>query len=234
MNIVRLIVGLRHLHLVGTLVILCHDSGGQQTFHDIGVEDSTILSIHGVSLSNSDNDLEHHTIYLAIGGNGFAPTLNYDYQWRAGRGRMSSSIGVYFHPFSRDKRYGFNDHAVSSSWSIPIQWNHFFGKRIAFEYGIGVTYSRGFSSHEDLYHEYNDNIYSEAIHLVLKPACFRYHASSSRFFLRAYPLVAYKALELNDDFQAWLDDKYTQPNNGGSAHLSVIILWFGVDLGINF
>jgi hypothetical protein len=194
------------------------------------------LPLH-VVWSQSDSlgrSLARHTLHASLAGNGLYPTLGYDYRWPVGRNFMSVGIGAFYFPIgTRDLEYPVNALTI-----IPLQCSHalHLGGSWAFETGIGLTYSKGASARSTNSLVTPElmglEIYSEAVHLLLKPASIRIQNSKGGFFLRAYGLVVYKWIEMNPDMRKYLAQPETDPK--WDLHTEKIFGWFGLDLGYTF
>jgi len=88
------------------------------------------------------------------------------------------------------------------------------------EHGAGLTYGSGWNATTA-----QGGIYSEALHLFLKPIGYRYQREPGGLFIRASALLAVKLVEFNE---AWA---LNESSGGGSESNGI---WFGVDLGYTF
>jgi hypothetical protein len=179
--------------------------------------------------------MARHTVYASFGGNGLYPSLGYDLRWPVGRNAMSVGIGAFYLPSdgSNGARYPLDALTI-----VPVQWNHALrlGGTWSFEYGAGVTYSKGGymrPSNETLPPDLQGlDIYSESLHVLLKPGSARIQAHDGGMFLRVYGLVVYKWLEMNPDLKTYLDDPDTDPE--WNFYTNELFGWFGIDVGYTF
>jgi len=148
---------------------------------------------------------------------------------------MSVGIGAFYFPFAASPN---ENYPIEALTIVPIQWNHALrlGGNWSFEYGGGLTYSKGGyiqSSNFNLPPDLEGlDIYSESIHILIKPASFRMQPHGGGIFFRAYGLVVYKWIEMNADLQTYLDHPNTVPE--WNLHINEFFGWFGIDVGYTF
>jgi hypothetical protein len=178
-----------------------------------------------------------HTVFVSALGQGLVYSFNYDYRWRMGRGWMSLSAGFAFvnepgwHLYEEDqwtasiKRISYPNERINGAlYSIPIQWNWFFGRTHHREHGAGLTFGHAWWAEpgRDGYSEQPD-ILSNALCISVKPIAYRFQKAYGGIYFRIYPMVHIKAAEFNADWRKHLKDI------NASEH--PIIPSVGLDLG---
>ena len=174
-------------------------------------------SVHACCQTAYDPDaLAKNTIYIEAWGNGIYPSLNYDRCWRTGGTKMSMGFGFSYFPIDSDEPHPL-------LFTVPVQWNWFHGGSSSVEHGAGLTYSNGTWYIRDG----TGTLFSQAIHLVIKPIGYRLQYEDGGFFLRGFVQAFVKLSEFNDVWKEYNEDqqKRTDPS---------ISPWFGISLGYTF
>jgi hypothetical protein len=174
-----------------------------------------ILSLSFSLDAHYDKDsipLARNTIFASFPGNGFGPSLNYEWRWRSGEAKMTAGIGVFYIPLSNEHGY-----ASNSVYTIPIQVNRLYGNSAHWEYGLGLTYAHNFGGSSA------SSSFPQSIWLLVRPSGFRFQKDGGGLCFRIYPLIALKVVEFQ---RAWQDYVRAHP----SAYDPKVLPLFGVDL----
>lgn len=162
------------------------------------------------------------TIYLSAWGHGFLYSVNFDRAWRVGNGRMSLSIGGAYLPDVGERR---SSGPILRSYSLPVQWNYFHGKRSTMEHGCGLSLLSGWNAVSGTI-DASGPVHSTALYAFIKPVAYRLQPMRRGLFLRVHVLVALKLIEFNEGWKRYVE-KYPDRERQ-------VFPWPGVDVGYSF